>query len=193
MAGVRQFDERQALGRALEVFGERGLRATSMVDLASATGVQRGSLYHAYGGKKAIFVRAFQRYTEDFVAGAVEALRQPDRRGALEAFFGYCIELITRGEPSNGCLSTRTAMDAGAEAPEVEAAVRGLLEELNAAVYHALTTIDDELTMTLDPRAAARLVVATTRGIAVMERVHYERAELTDIARSLITALLGEK
>lgn len=41
MAGVRQFDEERALGKALDVFTVRGFRDTSMLDLAAGTGVQR--------------------------------------------------------------------------------------------------------------------------------------------------------
>ena len=61
MAGVRQFDEQQAYAAALEVFWTKGFRATSMLDLATATGVQRGSLYHAYGGKEQLFLRLFEK------------------------------------------------------------------------------------------------------------------------------------
>lgn len=190
MAGVRQFDEQQALGRALEVFAAKGLRATSMLDLAAGTGVQRGSLYHAYGGKEEIFLRAFGSYATDFLDGAAEALRQPDKRSALKAFFDFCVTTITRGEPSRGCFSTRAAIDAGADAPDVEAAVRTLLDDLETVVRRGLLAIDDGRPLALDPAAAARLVVATTRGIAVLERVHYDRAELDGIAASLISVLL---
>jgi AcrR family transcriptional regulator len=190
VAGVRQFDEQQALERALEVFATKGLRATSMLDLASGTGVQRGSLYHAYGGKEEIFLRAFGSYATDFLDGAAEVLRQPGKRAALEAFFDFCVESITRGEPSRGCFSTRAAVDASVEAPQVEAAVRKLLDDLETVVQQGLTAIDDGTQLALDPAAAARLVVATTRGIAVLERVHYDRAELDGIIRSLISVLL---
>ncbi|MFI5615247.1 TetR/AcrR family transcriptional regulator [Amycolatopsis sp. NPDC051903] len=105
MAGVRQFNERDALGGALEVVTERGLRATSMPELATATGVQRGSLYHAYGGKEEIFLRVFAEYTSRFLAGAQAALEQPTKRAALLSFFGYCIETFVEGTPSHGCLS----------------------------------------------------------------------------------------
>ena len=47
MAGVRQFNEDDAFAHALDVFWRKGFRATSMLDLAEATGVQRGSLYNA--------------------------------------------------------------------------------------------------------------------------------------------------
>jgi AcrR family transcriptional regulator len=55
MAGTKQFNEEEALDRALDLFWRRGFGPTSMQDLAQATGVIRGSLYHAYGDKQAIF------------------------------------------------------------------------------------------------------------------------------------------
>ncbi|MGP4014341.1 TetR/AcrR family transcriptional regulator [Saccharopolyspora sp. 5N708] len=190
MAGVRQFDEREALGRALEVFGTRGFRATSMLELAAGTGVQRGSLYHAYGSKEEIFVRAFREYTKPFLAGAAEALTKPDKRTALVAFFEFCIQTFTAGSPSHGCLSTRTAIDASADSPRVRSAVREFLDALEGVVHDGLAAIDDGSDLAVDLRSAARLVVVTTRGLAVMERVGLEPAGLTDTAASLVTALL---
>jgi AcrR family transcriptional regulator len=191
MAGVRQFDERVALDRALDVFEARGFRATSMLDLAAGTGVQRGSLYHAYGGKEEIFLRAFQEYTDRFLAGAAEVLDRPGKRAALLAFFDYCIDTFAAGSPARGCLSTRTAVEAATESPRTEAAVRAMLDELETVVHDALAAIDDGVTPAVDLRAAARLVVTTTRGIAVMERVGHGPAELREIAASLVTSLLA--
>ncbi|MEV6622458.1 helix-turn-helix domain-containing protein [Amycolatopsis sp. NPDC051106] len=191
MAGVRQFDERVALDRALDVFEARGFRATSMLDLAAGTGVQRGSLYHAYGGKEEIFLRAFQEYTDRFLAGAAEVLDRPGKRAALLAFFDYCIDTFAAGSPARGCLSTRTAVEAATESPRTEAAVRAMLDELETVVHDALAAIDDGVTPAVDLRAAARLVVTTTRGIAVMERVGHGPAELREIAASLVTSLMA--
>lgn len=191
MAGVRQFDEREVLGRALEVFETHGFRATSMLDLAAGTGVQRGSLYHAYGGKEEIFLLAFREYADRFLAGAAEALDRQDKRTALVAFFDFCIACITVGSPPCGCLSTRTAIDAASEAPRVEAAVRGLVNELENLVHDALVALDDGVRLSVETRAAARLVVVTTRGIAVLERLHYEVDELRAIAERLVTVLVG--
>ncbi len=190
MAGVRQFDEREALGRALEVFGTRGFRATSMLDLATGTGVQRGSLYHAYGGKEEIFLRAFREYARPFLAGAAAALVQPDKRAALMALFRFCIRSITVGEPSRGCLSTRTAIDASVDAPRVESAVREFLDEFERVVRDGLDAIADDTELAVDPRSAARLVVTTTRGLAVMERAGHASGQLEDIASALVTSLV---
>jgi AcrR family transcriptional regulator len=191
MAGVRQFDEEQALGKALDVFTVRGFRDTSMLDLAAGTGVQRGSLYHAYGGKEEIFLKAFAGHAARFLTGAARALDQPDKRRALLAFFDFCVESITAGEPSRGCLSTRTAIDASLDSPRVSAAVRVLLDELETVIHDALIRIDDDIPLRVDARAAARLVVVTTRGVAVLERVAFSSNELRGIAATLATSLLG--
>ena len=62
MVGARQFDEQEVIAIALDVFWRKGLHDATMQDLATATGVQRGSLYNAYGDKEAIFLRAFDQY-----------------------------------------------------------------------------------------------------------------------------------
>ncbi|WP_028933319.1 TetR/AcrR family transcriptional regulator [Pseudonocardia spinosispora] len=192
MAGVRQFDEAAALGRALEVFTSRGFRATSMLDLAAGTGVQRGSLYHAYGGKEEIFLRVFRAYAQRFLDDAAEALARPDTSSALLSFFDYCIGAITRGTPSHGCLSTRTALDASRDAPRIDTAVRELLDGLETVVHDGLTAIKDGRGLTVEPRAAARLVVTTTRGLAVMERAGFDPDQLRDIAATQVSSLVAQ-
>ncbi|GAA1583482.1 TetR/AcrR family transcriptional regulator [Kribbella sancticallisti] len=187
MAGVRQFDESAVVEQALEVFWDKGFRATSMLDLAAATGVQRGSLYHAYGGKEQLFGKVFGQFAEQFLTAAAAALEGPDRRQALLAFFDYCVESITTGSPSRGCLSTRTAVEASAP---VVAAVRQLLDGLEEIVLSALTRTGDGLTLAVEPREAARLVVAMTRGLAVLERVYDDPARLRETAAPLVTSLL---
>ena len=184
MAGVRQFDEETALRRALDVFWEHGFQQTSMLELAAGTGVQRGSLYHAYGGKEHIFLKAFDGFAASFLDGAAVALAVDDPRSGLTRFFDYCIESITSGSPSRGCLSTRTAVEA--EAEPVRRSVRKLLDDLEELVCKALA--DAELTV--KPREAARLVVATTRGLAVLERVYDDPRRLRDTARTLVRTLL---
>jgi TetR/AcrR family transcriptional repressor of nem operon len=191
VAGVRQFDEREALERALDVFEDRGFGTTSMLDLAAGTGVQRGSLYHAYGGKEEIFVRAFREYTGRFLARAAEALSRPDKRSALLSFLDFCLESITAGSPSRGCLSTRTAVEAATESGRARTAVRTFLDELETVVHDGLAAIDDGAELQVDLRAAARLIVTSTRGLAVLERVGHSLPELRAIAEALVTSLLG--
>jgi AcrR family transcriptional regulator len=192
MAGVRQFDEEQAFAEALDVFWRKGLRATSMLDLAEATGVQRGSLYNAYGDKEEIFMRVFERYTAEFLAGARHALDKPDVHDALTAFFTFAIRSITQGSPSRGCLSTKTAMEVDPESPRLHDALQNMLNELEAIVLGALATPGAKQRLAIAAPQAARLIVTMTRGIAVMERVYDNPKSLRQTAAGLVDALVSQ-
>ena len=54
MARPREFDEIRVKEALMKVFWEKGYEATSMQDLVDATGLLKGSLYGAFGGKKAL-------------------------------------------------------------------------------------------------------------------------------------------
>ncbi|TCT06693.1 TetR/AcrR family transcriptional regulator [Aquabacter spiritensis] len=188
MAGVRRFDEEDVLAKAEAVFRAKGFGATSMLDLACATGVQRGSLYHAYGDKEELFLRTFGRYEARFLATVAQALEGPDIRLALQAFLEAAIDNMTSGSPAPGCLSTRTAGEpTGAR---IRTEVRGLLDGLDAILMAALARPGAAERLAVPAEAAARLVVTFTRGLAVMERVYGDPAALRATARTLVDLLV---
>jgi TetR/AcrR family transcriptional repressor of nem operon len=193
MVGVRQFDEDEVLERALDVFWTRGLSATSMQELAEATGVLRGSLYNAYKDKEALFLHAFRVYRDKVLAEARTALDQPRIDDALRKFFDFTIASMTSGTPTRGCLTTKTATDDSAASPEVRAALRGLLDELQSMLMQRLSTAEALRRLTLPPLEAARLLLTLTRGIVVMERVYGDRRRLRSTANSLIKVLLTDR
>jgi len=193
MAGVRQFDEDAAFTQALDVFWRKGYRATSMVDLAEATGVQRGSLYNAYGDKEEIFLRVFDRYTARFIADARKALDKPDLHDALIAFFDFAIRSILRGSPARGCLSTKTAIETDPDSPRLREAVQRMLDSLAGVVQQALESEASATQLAVPPKQAADLIVTMTRGIAVMERVYGDTKRLKQTASTLVDALVPRR
>ena len=60
----RAFDLETALDRALQVFWRKGYEGTSLSDLTKAMGINRPSLYAAFGNKEALFRKALDRYAE---------------------------------------------------------------------------------------------------------------------------------
>ncbi|WP_406260816.1 TetR/AcrR family transcriptional regulator [Actinacidiphila glaucinigra] len=193
MAGRRQFDEQHTLGRILDVFWNQGYGATSMQDLATASGVQRGSLYNAYRDKETLFLRVFQDYADTFVAEAAATLDQPDVRQALEDFFDFTIASMTRGTPARGCLSTKTATDTQADAEPIRSAIRGMLDRLEGVMAERLSREDAAGLLTVPPTEAARVLVTMTRGTVVIERVYQDADRLRATARSLIAMVLGAR
>lgn len=193
MAGTRQFDEDDALDRAMALFWRRGFGPTSMQDLAQATGVLRGSLYHAYGDKQTLFLRVFARYRERFLAVVREAMAAATPEQALRQYLGFSINTITDiGDEltTRGCLSTKTATDETAMNEEIRLALRGLLDGIRGLLEQRLSRPDALARLALAPAAAATLIVTVTRGMVVMERVYSDRAQLQALADDLLRVLL---
>jgi TetR/AcrR family transcriptional regulator, transcriptional repressor for nem operon len=190
MAGVRQFDEDETLSSALEVFWTQGLAATSMPDLARATGVQRGSLYNAYGDKETIFLRAFERYAARFLAAVEASLEGEDAGRMLRRFFEMTISNMTSGSPPRGCLTTKTAADGSVASAQIRQRLQDLLNELSLRIETALERPAVRRQLALESADAAAVVVTFTRGLAVMERVHGDRKSLLRAAGALTRALV---
>ena len=66
----RAYEPEVALARALDVFWKEGFAATSLDDLSAATGMNRPSLYGAFGDKRELFIKSYQRYRADARAAA---------------------------------------------------------------------------------------------------------------------------
>ena len=191
MVGVRQFDEPEVIAVALEVFWRKGLHDATMQDLAAATGVQRGSLYNAYGDKEAIFLRAFDQYAGQFLETAGHALARGDAAARLQSFLDLIIVNMTGGSPPRGCLTTRTALDAAISSAAVRQRVQGLLGRLEQLVSKAISSAPGRRPA-IDANRLARVVVTFTRGLAVMERAGYGRRQLKDAAATFVGALVGD-
>jgi TetR/AcrR family transcriptional repressor of nem operon len=189
VVGVRQFDEQAVLECALAQFWQHGVAATSMIDLSTATGVQRGSLYNAYGDKEAIFLRAFDLYAARFLEAAEVSLQGDDAGRILRRFFEKIIVSMTAGSPARGCLTTKTVGDGSLASGPVRKRLQEFLDRLVSVVEAALVRPKIRAQLSLEPAQAAMVVVTFTRGVAVMERVYGDRDALLQAADSLIRSL----
>lgn len=191
MAGVRQFDEEALLDKAMGLFWKKGYAETTMQELAAVTGVQRGSLYHAYQGKDALFMKVFDLYMDRFIASVVKTLDQPDLARALRDFFTFVIDSMTAGEPTRGCLTSKTALSGEVIEEPIRQVLQQLIDRLEQALLKRLSRPEDITQLMTAPADAARLITTFTRGLVVMERVYQSRARLLDTAGMLIKLLLG--
>src|SRR6478736_4222677 len=71
----RAYQPEIALGKALDLFRKGGFAATSLDDLSAATGMNRPSLYGAFGDKRGLYIKAYQRYRDDARAAMVDIFR----------------------------------------------------------------------------------------------------------------------
>jgi TetR/AcrR family transcriptional regulator, transcriptional repressor for nem operon len=192
MVGTRQFDEDGLLEAALKTFWQNGFAATSMIDVAEATGVQRGSLYNAYGDKERLFLLTYERYANRFLDSVRQTLSNPDPAIALTALLKGVIASLIVGAPSRGCLTTKTAIELPLAGKAIEARVKRLIEDFTTLIRDALSTPVARRKLSCDPEIAADLAVTFTRGLAVMERAYRNPQHLEKMSQQFVRILLPE-
>src|SRR5947208_1855466 len=103
----RGFDADTTLDRAIEVFWRRGYEGASLGELTEAMGINKPSLYAAYGNKEELFRRAVARYAEGDMAYARAALAEPTAYRVIEKFLRDNADALTRPDRPSGCLSVQ--------------------------------------------------------------------------------------
>src|SRR5687767_6665585 len=106
----RAFDTDKALDHALLVFWRKGYEGASLSELTKAMGINRPSLYAAFGDKKALFRKALDRYMEGPAAYVREALNEPTARAVVERLLGGAADLLTDPRTPQGCLTVQSAL-----------------------------------------------------------------------------------
>ena len=194
----REFDHDEVLRIAFDQFWRKGVRGTSMSDIARDAGVQRGSLYNAFGSKEALFLQAYERYAEDYVAALQRALGTGSLRKRLTVFFDLTITNFRSGTPPRGCPTTRGLMELGSAEgegldEEARQAFASLLSRVTALVQDTLAAGAERGEFGGNPAAAALHIVTVTRGLAVLERAFGDEPQLRKIAAHTIDLVLGRK
>ena len=113
MGRRRSFNTEQALDSALRLFWRKGYEGTSLSDLTKAMGINRPSLYSAFGNKEALFRKALDRYAEGPAGYFSEALKKPTARAVVEGVMRGAIDLLTDPRNPPGCLIVQGALACG--------------------------------------------------------------------------------
>jgi len=187
----RAFNADQALDRALTLFWRRGYEGASLSDLTQAMGINRPSLYAAFGNKEALFRKALDRYMARPAADLQRAVEAPEARLVAERFLADAVERLT--DPANppGCLAVHGALACGAEGDPIrqELVVRRQGTEAALRERFARARVEGDLAPGVDPAGLARYLAALTQGMAVQAAGGASRDELRQVAETALAAL----
>src|ERR1700722_3715548 len=109
----RAFDVEKALQRAMRVFWRKGYLGTSLSDLTDAMGINRPSLYAAFGNKKSLFRKALEHYAKGPSSYLGEALQEPNARAVVERLWHGVVDLLTDPQTPATCMWVHGALSCG--------------------------------------------------------------------------------
>ena len=188
----RSFNTEKALDGALHVFWRKGYQGASLSDLTKAMGINRPSIYGAFGDKEALFRKALDRYMTAQGGYMQEALKQSTARAFVERLlFGSVESMCGSGNPS-GCLLVQGALASGEEADPVRRELIWRRKAGETAIRRRLkrAKAEGDLPAGSDPATLARYLATVRQGMAVQAASGASRNDLRRVAETALRALL---
>lgn len=166
----RAFDIEKALETAMNLFWKQGYEGTSLSDLTEAMGINRPSLYAAFGNKESLFRKVVDRYGSGPGGHVSSALAEPTAKKVAEAMIRGSVKLLGNPDHPRGCLMVHGALACSQESSEIQqemsakrqAAEEGLRRRFEKAQQ------EGDLAPQANPADLARFVQAVTQGMAVL-------------------------
>jgi AcrR family transcriptional regulator len=193
----RGYQPEVALAKALDLFRRDGFAATSLDDLSAVTGMNRPSLYGAFGDKRELYIKSYQRYRDDARAAMLEVFRaEAPLRERLHRIYAIALDIYLGGEYGpRGCFTVMTAASEAVADPQIRAlALQGFVELDKAfAACFRLGQERGELPDSADPVVLGQLASATIHTIAIRARTRVPRKELEAIVNGAIAVMCGIK
>jgi len=191
MARPREFDEQAVLKAVMDVFWRKGYEGASYTDLVAASGLHKGSLYAAFGDKRALYLCALEAYI-DCEVGAAEALlsgqsedKEKTGRERIEALLNSVIAAVAVSNDRRGCFLCNAAVDQAPHDKGIEELVAKGFLRMQKAFEKALS--DKNQTSAL--KATASLVNATYFGMRVMAKSGAPLSLMKQARNGVVTTL----
>lgn len=189
----RTYDPQRALAQARNAFWQAGFAATSLDDLSAATGMNRPSLYAAFGDKHSLYLELLERYTEASNQAIVrEFERDQPLATALTRFYRQALALyLPEDGAARGCFLIGTALSEAAADAQVRSRLRTSLDGFTRALEQRLkrARTEGELGRDADPAALADLAAAVLHSLAVRARAGDTRAALNALVKTAVNLI----
>jgi len=185
MPWEKSFREEDAVHDAMMLFWEKGYESTSISDLLTGLGINRGSLYNAFGGKKKLFIKALAKYDKEIrrtSLATLEALDDPVK--AIEMLFDNAVSEAVIDKQKKGCFLVNTSSEISAHDQDTIDITRRGMNEFVAFFRRCIEVgqARGEIRMDLEPQATARKLLALISAIRLLGRGVFEEPDLQIIA-----------
>ena len=186
----RAFDIEEALDQALKIFWRKGYEGASLPDLTRAMGINRPSLYAAFGNKEALFRKALDRYNDGPAAYVREALEEPTARTVVEALLRGTVDLLSCPRNPQGCLMVQGALSCGRTANPIRRELASRRAAGEAAIRRRFKRAISDGDLPADTGAGdlARYVSTVMHGMAVQAAGGASRKELLRVVKMALRA-----
>jgi AcrR family transcriptional regulator len=191
MAGVKSFDRDDVLDKAAGQFWRDGYEGSSIQSLEEATGLGRGSLYNAFGDKKALFLEVLARYSTTDGALPIDLLADADIHRGLHNMLHAIVVRMDQPDRPRGCLITNSCLSV--QCPQVEQVIAAAMQKMQTALEAAFhrAQVEGQIMQSADIATLARFYTTVIRGLGVSHKAGETAKGLAAIVDVAVTAFPG--
>ncbi|EEF59690.1 TetR/AcrR family transcriptional regulator [Pedosphaera parvula] len=185
-------DRKEATRKATQHFWRKGYAHTSVADLVEETGLNRFCLYGEFKGKKGLFLKSCQLYSESCRANLLKPLVEAkDPETGLRESFGHVITRLLDTSNPNGCMMIDSlAGDAGKDA-DIRRALQCHFSAWEFAFAEVLHRAAGKSAKPAGTKAGASILLNTMLGMSNYARLHPQKESLEAIANAAIKTALA--
>jgi len=195
----RAFDREEALDNAMRMFWKKGYVGASLSDLTECMGVNKPSMYGAFGNKEQLFVSAMEHYVAQYASPHGKYLLQSEY--SLRARIrNYMMSVVTEQcnpDKPGGCYISLCVGEAAGNGLPAEA-VDAVNQARDFAESHLCDFFQQEqhlgsLGSHVSPLDGARFIITILHGTAAMARGGKSLSDLTPLVDHALNGLIGAK
>ncbi len=192
MARKKEFDREKVLEKAMETFWRYGYEGTSIQDLVKTMEINRGSLYDTFKDKRSLFKAALIHYSDTFVNSMFTALKAPNasKQEIIDLFYELVDKAVSDSQ-RKGCLITNSVVEIGHHDLEISVHLATEIQKVEDLLHEVLVRAKDkgEIQTDKDPRALARHLLCSLKGLRVISKVNPDRETLLDMVAVTLSIL----
>jgi len=177
------FDQDKALDQALHLFWAHGYEGTSMAELTEALGINKPSIYAAFGNKETLFRKALTKYLNGPVAYVTAALQEATAKKVATTLLNNAVEVMTSPGSPSGCMVIQGALTCGQGAGLIQKELAGYRKNYEAALAKRFekAKAEGDLPSGAEPLALAKYLATLHQGLSVQATSGASREELQTV------------
>ena len=186
-----EFDKEETLSKAMDVFWEKGYKATSIQDLVDHMGIKRGSIYNTFGDKHSLFVAAIKYYGEEVTSRTIKVLESEGSPVENIRLFFETIVNTPSDRKTRGCLISNTVVELAPHDEQVAETVRQILEKIQTAFLNCLNKAVEfgELPKDTNTKVLSHFLATSTHGLIVTGKSTLNPKEVKDVVDVILSTL----
>lgn len=176
----------------MEAFWAKGYEATSLMDLVSATGLHKGSLYKAFGDKHSLFIQALKRYLQSMRRVKNEMLADAESPlDGIRAVMHAMVEFLDDSPSPMGCMAINSLIELAPHDSEVKAIMIDHIDRMRSSLCAVVTQAQasGQMSKSRPPELVTAMLMTMLAGVGTTIKTGIDKADAHMLLDEQINAL----